>query len=256
MSLKGIDVSKHQGVIDWERVKKAGVQFVMLRAGYGQSTIDPQFKRNVTECNRLQIPCGIYWFSYAYTEAMARKEAESCLAAIKPYRIEYPVCFDLEYDTVKYAKKNGVTIDKALASKLVQAFCGTIEKAGYYAMNYANKDYLKNMFTAGVTSKYDLWYAYYQTKCDRKDAGIWQHSSTGTVAGIAGYVDLDVSNKDYPTIIKQAGLNGLTKPKTSTYDQDVKTVQEKAGLADSTINYLKEYKNAEALFNKLAKAMK
>ena len=252
MSVKGIDVSKHQGSIDWEKVKKAGVQFAMIRAGFGRNNIDPQFKRNITECNRLGIPCGVYWFSYAYTEAMAKKEAAYCLAAIKPYKIEYPVCFDLEYDTVKFAKTKGVTINKYLAYKLVRAFCSGIEKAGYYAMNYSNQDYLKNMFPEDTTKEYDLWYAYYHEKSNRKDAGIWQYSSTGKVDGITGNVDLDLANKDYPALIRRAGLNRLK----STLDQAAETVQKKAGLADITIAYMKKHPHAEDLFTKLAKAMK
>lgn len=252
MSVKGIDVSYFQGTIDWNKVSKAGVKFAMLRAGYGDNNIDSTFARNASECNRLGIPCGVYWFSYAYNEAMAKKEAAYCLAAIKKYKIEYPVCFDFEYDSVRYAKKNGVTVTKALASKLVMAFCGEIEKAGYYAMNYSNYDYLNNMFTSDILQKYDLWYAYYNPTCNRSP-GIWQYSSTGSVPGISGNVDMDYAYKDYPTIIKNAGLNGLKK---SAYDVAVETVQKKAGLEDNTIEYLKKYKYAESLFTKLAKAMK
>ena len=85
--LKGIDVSEHQGVIDWTMVK-GNVDFAMLRAGYGQNNIDKQFVRNIKECNRLNIPCGIYWFSYALNESMARQEAKYALAAVKDYRLE------------------------------------------------------------------------------------------------------------------------------------------------------------------------
>ena len=98
--LKGIDVSEHQGRINWEQVK-GHVDFVMLRAGYGRNNIDKQFIRNIEECNRLGIPVGIYWFSYAWNEEMARNEAKYVLEAIKPYKIDYPISYDLEYDTLK-----------------------------------------------------------------------------------------------------------------------------------------------------------
>ena len=78
MYKKGIDVSRWQGTIDWEKVKADGVEFAMLRAGYGQGNIDAQFERNAGECTRLGIPFGVYWFSYAYTPAMARREAQCC----------------------------------------------------------------------------------------------------------------------------------------------------------------------------------
>lgn len=212
MVKKYIDISKFQGNVDFSKVK-GEVDGVIIRAGYGQNNIDEKFERNISECNRLGIPCGVYWFSYAYTEAMAKKEAEYCLAAIKPYKVELPVCFDFEYDSVTYAEKNGVGIGKTLATALVHAFCGVIEKAGYYAMNYTNKDYLNRYFDE-TTLKYDLWIAAWTTKPEpktppRKDVGIWQYSSKGSVAGISGNVDMDWAYKDYPAIIKAAGLNKL-----------------------------------------------
>lgn len=209
MVKKYIDISKYQGDVDFAKLK-GNVDGVIIRAGYGQNNIDEKFKRNISECNKHGIPCGVYWFSYAYTEAMARKEAEYCLAAIKPYKVELPVCFDFEYDSVNYAQKNGVGIGKTLATALVHAFCGVVEKAGYYAMNYTNGDYLSRYFDAS-TLKYDLWYAAWPSKPDPakppRECGIWQYSSKGSVPGINGNVDMDYAYKDYPAIIKKAGLN-------------------------------------------------
>lgn len=82
MQIKGLDVSEFQGNVDWEKVKAAGYQFAMLRAGYGFNTIDPQFKRNASECNRIGLPIGVYWFCYALTPEIARQEADGCLKAI------------------------------------------------------------------------------------------------------------------------------------------------------------------------------
>ena len=211
MVKKYIDISKFQGNVDFAKVK-GHVDGVIIRAGYGANNIDAQFKRNITECNRLGIPCGVYWFSYAYTEEMARKEAEYCLAAIKPYRVELPVCFDFEYDSVTYAQKNGVGIGKTLATSLCHAFCGTIEAAGYYAMNYTNKDYL-NRYFGDTTFKYDLWIAAWPNNPDPNnppcECGIWQYTSKGSVPGINGNVDMNYAYKDYPAIIKTAELNKL-----------------------------------------------
>lgn len=206
-----IDISTFQGKPDFEQVKE-NVDGVMIRAGYGQGTIDAQFRRNISECNRLGIPCGVYWFSYAYTEEMARKEAEYCLAAIKPYKVELPVCFDFEYDSVKEAAEVGVTVDKHLATAMCHAFCGVIEAAGYYAMNYTNGNYLRQYYDES-TLRYDLWYANPQTNAQPdkppRQCGIWQHSWTGKVPGISGDVDMDWAYKDYPAIIRAAGLNRL-----------------------------------------------
>lgn len=231
---KGIDVSKHQGTIDWEKVKAAGVQFAMIRAGYGQNNIDAQFKRNISECNRLGIPCGVYWFSYAYTEAMAKKEAQYCLAAIKPYKLDYPVVFDFEYDSVSYAEKKGVKITKTLASKIVQAFCSAVEAAGYYAMNYANADYLSNYFDAGVKKDYDLWLAKWPNSPDLTTpptCGIWQYSSTGKVNGIFGNVDMNAAYKDYPAMI--AKMKGVTVKEKTEEEKALEWVKAQ-GISDGT----------------------
>lgn len=232
--LKGIDVSTWQGKIDWDKVKSDGVQFAILRAGYGANVIDKQFVRNIKECNRLEIPCGVYWFSYAYTEEMAAKEAMFCLEAIKPYRVEYPVVFDLEYDTIEFAKKKGVTINKQFASKLVVAFCDVVEKAGYYAMNYANLDYLRNMFDESLLKKYDLWYARYTQNLDRK-VNLWQHTSSGKVSGIVGDVDMNISYLDYAKIIKSAGLNNLSEQKPTQPTEEVKQMEIFLGLKGKTV---------------------
>jgi|GEM_PF-270707 len=235
---KGIDVSRHQGKIDWEKVKNTGIEFAILRAGYGKNAIDSEFYRNVSECNRLGIPCGVYWFSYALNVEMAAQEALYCLEAIKPYKIEYPVYYDLEYDTLEWAKKNNVSINKQLATKMVEAFCGQVEKAGYYAGNYSNLDYLKNMFDESLLEKYDLWYARYATSCDR-NVNLWQHTSSGKVDGIKGNVDMNVAYKNYPEIIKKAGLNRLG-------------AAEKEGVTDKVLKYKdkgEEVKKLQRLLN-------
>ena len=210
---KGIDVSHHQAKVDWEKVKAAGYKFAIIRAGYGRNNIDEQFKRNISECNRLGIPCGIFWASYALNEGEAKNEAKYCLAAIAPYTVEYPVYFDLEYFTADYMAKNGVKLTKSTATRHAEVFLEAIEDAGYYAGLYANPDYLSRFFDASLLEKYDLWLANYKTNPDfsspPRSCGIWQHSSTAKVNGISGNVDANVAYKDYPTIIRKAGLNKL-----------------------------------------------
>lgn len=212
MILKYVDISKYQKEIDFAKLAKA-VDGVIIRAGYGKNVIDPYFHRNAQGCTAHGIPFGVYWFSYAVNAAEARQEARDCLAAIKHYRVELPVCFDFEYDSVRNAKEKGVTITKALASEIAIAFCSEVEAAGYFAMNYANADYVKNYFTAEVFNRFALWYARYP-KAPQLDkppcaCGIWQYTSSGTVDGINGYVDLNVSYNDYRAIIAKAGLNNL-----------------------------------------------
>ena len=119
---RGIDISVWQGAPDFEKVKESGVEFVIARAGYGKNNIDKQFYRTAAECNRLGIPLGVYWFSYALSTEEAAREARYCLEAIRPYQLEYPVFFDLEYDSVQYAAKHGVTINKFTATAMANAF--------------------------------------------------------------------------------------------------------------------------------------
>ncbi len=239
---KGIDVSEHNGVIDWEKVKASGVGFAMIRAGYGR-TVEKQFKRNISECNRIGLPCGVYWFSYALNAVGAANEAKACLEAIAPYKVDLPVAFDLEYDSVKYAKKKGVMIGTQLASDMARAFCRAVRAAGYDAINYANPDYLNRYFDMAVQEEFPLWLAQWPDGAPSLDKSprtcdIWQYSDKGSVPGIGGNVDLDVC---YREIVK------LT---------DRQKVQKAAGLSDGTMNFLECYKYGPDLLRKLAAAMK
>lgn len=198
---KGIDVSEHNGVIDWEKVKASGVEFAMIRAGYGK-TVDKQFHRNAGECNRVGLPCGIYWFSYALNAVGAAQEAAVCLETIKPYQIDYPVAFDLEYDSVNYAQKLGVYIGTGLASDNARAFCRAVRNAGYHVVNYANPDYLNRYFDDAVKTEFPIWLAQWpygtpDLTAPPKTCDIWQYSQKGSVPGISGPVDLDVCYAEY-----------------------------------------------------------
>lgn len=243
--LKGIDVSKHNGVIKWMDVKYH-IDFAMLRAGYGKNNIDSMFNRNATECERHGIPYGVYWFSYAYTPEMARNEAKYCLEIISEYNPTFPVCFDFEYDSTAYAKKNGVTVTKKLMCDMAIAFLSEIEKAGYYAMNYTNIDYLNKGFSS-LTSKYDTWLAQWSVKTPSKPCGIWQYSDSGKVAGIAGKVDMNYSYHDYAEI---------TNKMKNKKDNNRAIVKEKAGLEEITMQYLDNYKYSKELYKKLANSMR
>jgi GH25 family lysozyme M1 (1,4-beta-N-acetylmuramidase) len=208
--MKIIDVSTFQGVIDWERVKKTDVAGVMIRAGYGQNNIDAQFVRNISECNRLGIPAGIYWFSYAYNAQMARNEAFAALKAVQPYKLELPIAFDWEYDSRSYMLRHGVTPTPDLINSIVKAFCSTIENDGYYAMNYSNPDILNSLMTD--VAAYDLWLAHWNgtpaTTSPSRPCGMWQYGGT-YVDGIGGGIDTSEAYRDYPALIRSVGLNHL-----------------------------------------------
>ena len=190
MSIKGLDVSEFQGEVDWEKVKAAGYQFAMIRAGYGYNTVDRQFHRNASECNRIGLPIGVYWFCYALTPEIAAQEAEGCLNTISACRLDYPVCYDIEQASVDYAKGQGVTVTPALAKQLVQSFCNKIEKNGYFAMFYTNRNFLDTYIGTAMTTRYAYWYARYTDTYDGTDCGIWQYSSTGSIPASAAMLIL------------------------------------------------------------------
>jgi len=197
--LGGIDVSQFQGVIDWEKVKPQ-IAFAMLRAGYGQGNLDTCFSRNASECARLGIPFGVYWFSYALSPDMAAAEAGDCLAAAAPYPPAYPVAFDFEYDSVRYAMRRGVTVTAELASAIAEAFCAAVEKAGRRALLYANADFLARYFGPSPPGRAGLWLAEWPARPDLaqppRDCLLWQWGKTDC-DGISGSVDRDVCCGDF-----------------------------------------------------------
>lgn len=210
MSVKGIDVSKYQGNIDWAKVKAAGVQFAMLRGGYGRydSQKDTKFEQNYKGAKAAGVPVGAYHYSYAKTVEQAKQEAQICLGWLKGKQFEYPIAFDIE-DPSQH------NLGKAALTAITNAFCETVEKAGYYVCIYASKHWLDTKLDMNALKRYDVWVAQWTSKCTYNGAyGIWQNNDIGKVNGINGRVDTDIAYKDYPQIIKAAGLNGYTKSAT------------------------------------------
>ena len=256
MSIKGLDVSEFQGIIDWAQVKSAGYQFAMLRAGYGYRTPDQQFQRNAAECNRVGIPAGAYWFCYALSPEDARKEADGCLEVIAPYRMEYPICYDIEHASLTYAEQNGVTFTPSLATQIVKAFCDRIEERGYFAMYYSNQNFLETYLSRDLNRRYALWFARYGSRYDGIDYGIWQYTSTGSIPGITGNVDLDTGYVDYASVIRKAGLNHLgskpvppPKPTPPPADYITYVVQSGDTLSEIAVRYGTTYQALAALNN-------
>lgn len=195
MSIKGIDVSTFQGTIDWGKVKNAGIDFAMIRAGFGKGTVDNKFIENICGANTAGIKIGIYWFIYALNEEEAIKNAEKCIETIKLYKsiIELGVAADYEYDSDEYSKKKGVVQTKESRSNIVRAFLNRLKKEGYEVINYANPDYLKSKFEG--LEEYPTWLAWYTDNEEKAKAYkpvMWQYSSKGSVDGINGNVDMDI----------------------------------------------------------------
>lgn len=187
----GIDVSEHQGVIDWDKVKSQ-IDYAIIRAGYGKNHIDRQFVRNISECNRLGIPCGAYWFSYALNADQAKAEADYCIEALKPYKVDYPVAFDFEYDSANYAKKQGVVLTPSLVQSMASVFLLEIEAAGYFAANYSNPDFINRYFGAALHQRFGLWLASWPKSVNAAKPPVtcvmWQYGGA-QYAGITGNVD-------------------------------------------------------------------
>lgn len=209
----GIDVSFYQGDIDWVKAKH-DIDFAIIRAGYGKNNIDDKAEQNVKGCEDNNIPFGLYWFSYAYTVEMARNEAKYLLEFVKGHTPLYPLFFDFEYDSVRYATECGVDVTKDLIREMATAFCEELENAGYYAGIYANHHFANNLFGNDLFETYDLWYARWDCNEPNRNVNLWQASSTGRINGIGGLVDIDVAFIDFPSLIKERKLNGYTdKPK-------------------------------------------
>lgn len=208
--LKGVDVSKHNGKIDWQKAKNSGfVDFAVIRAGYGRliSQKDVQFERNYAECKKYGIPCGAYWYSYAHSVAEIQTEARVFLQVIKEKQFEYPVYLDFE-------EKSQQNLGRTKCSEMARAFFDILENAGYFAGLYSFKSMLENCFTDEILTRYTVWLAHVNVSKTSysKPFDIWQYSWEGKVDGI-GKCDLNYCYKDdFPEIIKNAGLNGFTKP--------------------------------------------
>lgn len=206
--MKGIDVSRHNGAIDWKSVKADGIEFAIIRAGYGKaiSQKDAWFERNYQGCIDNGIPCGAYWYSYAVTPAEAEAEARTFLKAIESKTFEFPVYLDIE-------EKNALATGKKNVSAIIKAFCGVMEKAGYWCGVYASRAHVQSYFDDDCKIRYSLWLAEWGAKLNYSggEVGMWQYSDKGKVNGIGTNVDMDICYVDYPTVIKAAGKNGFAK---------------------------------------------
>ena len=248
MEKRGIDISYAQTSVDWAKVKAAGVEFAMVRAGYGRelSQKDSMFESHYAGAKSVGIPVGTYWYSYAKDVDGAKKEAAACLETIRGKSFEYPVAFDIEDPSQRDLGKDVIT-------DIAVAFLEEIEKAGYFATLYSSLDWLRNRLDYDRIKRFDIWLAQWRDAGATYEHpyGMWQYTSSGSVDGIAGRVDRDIAYKDYVAIIREAGLNGTSAtPAAPSYPEptrnivnyttgdDVKWVQEKLqGLGYSLGSY-------------------
>lgn len=202
---KVIDVSRYQGQINWEKVKLNGVQAAMIKTvstgkNFGGLYIDPTFERNYAECKRLQIPVGVYYYTYAKTRNQVDKELELLRKVLTDKSFELPIAIDVEDNSLKAIGKQALTDLVIYAAQKIESWRG-------YAMVYTYVYYAQTQLDMGRLSAYDFWIADYGAKRPALAHGMWQYTNNGTVNGITGKVDLSHSYKDYPEIMERAKLN-------------------------------------------------
>lgn len=229
--IAGIDVSAHNGKIDWEKVKKAGVDFAILRCGFGKdykSQDDKYFERNLSECERLQIPYGVYIYSYALNKNDASSEADHVLRLLKGHTPKYGVWFDME-DADGYKRKNGMPSNNTLVNICVE-FCDKMIKNGYKTGIYASLSWFNNQLKDSKLDKYEKWVAQWNDRCSyTKDYIMWQYTSSGLVDGINGRTDMNIMYlkiTDEPTSQNIEDLKPQ-EPKTEDPKSDTSSTGEK-----------------------------
>ena len=190
-TLIGIDVSNHQGDIDWETVKNSGVEFVFIRIGYGHNREakimeDEKFRQNLEEARNAGLKVGLYFYSYATEIWEAEEQANWIVKTLNGEKIDLPIVFD--YETWKSFPTYNINIVDL--NKVAKKFLDILHDNGYEGMNYSSKYYLNTIWNI---SEYPTWLAHYVSKTNYdKDFKVWQFSNTGEVPGINGFVDLDV----------------------------------------------------------------
>lgn len=205
----GIDVSAYNGTINWGNVKRSGIDFAMIRVGYrgygkaGNFKEDANFRTNIQAANQLDLPVGIYFVTQAITKAEAIEEANWVLDKIKGYNVKYPIAIDIEEPGLEspFDIPRTQNLDKNTRTYLASVFCKTIQNAGYTPIIYTNLNWAYNYLNMTDLSQYDTWIARHRDinlgPGYKWDYSMWQYSSTGTVNGILGNVDLNICYKKY-----------------------------------------------------------
>ena len=226
MRSKGIDVSEHQGVIDWAKVAKDGVQFAVIRAGYGRelSQKDKQFERNYAGVKAAGIKVGAYWYSYADSVKRAEEEAKTCLKVLEGKRFELPIFFDQEYEKSILALSNKTRTD------IVLKFLETVKRAGRKVGLYSSTNFITTKLQTDRLTTYPLWLAEYGSKLHYTGkVWAWQYTSKGRVNGIKGNVDCNHGYFAQP----QTGNTDLLRK--GDKGDDVKLLQHRLNILGSQL---------------------
>ena len=200
---KGIDVSKHNGAINWGNVAASGISFAFIKAGSTYSGVDPYFDANMRGAQNAGLKVGVYLYSYATTVEQAQNEANLLVSWLENYTVSFPVVYDVEDSCHK-------GLSQAQLQAMIDTFCATVSAAGYYPMVYSSKNWF-NQRIGNVG--YDKWVAQYADNLEYNGASFWQYSSHGSVSGVGTRVDVNYQFKDFSTLIISDGFldrNGQT----------------------------------------------
>lgn len=205
---EGPDISAYQGTVDMKRVRDAGCKMVALRVGYGKNNIDQRFIPNAQACYNLGIATMGYWFMYPLNEQMAENEADYACDQMEKFFKQTLIAADLEYDSRRYARTQGVEIDKHIATKMVIAFMKRVKARGHIPVLYMNLDYMRNYFDldeiAAEVGDFYIWYARYNLQelpAEEVDIpDLWQYTSKGKLDGVSGNVDMNRFYVDLTTL--------------------------------------------------------
>lgn len=207
MTTRGIDVSEHNGILDWQRIKDSGIQFAIIRSSWGHFVEDKMLRRNVSECERVGMPYGLYHYSYVFDDATLSEEVNGFTNLIQQFHPLYPCYVDME-DADGFLAGKGVANDIPFLTKVAKGFCVGIENVKYYAGIYANLYWFQTKLYSSELDTYDKWLAQWASAPTYdKSFGIWQYTSNGSVTGSSERTDMNIAYKDYPAIIKEQGLN-------------------------------------------------
>lgn len=204
MLRKGVDISEYQPSANFVQMKQSGVEFVILRAGYGSTGVDASFERHYSSAVSARMPKGVYWYSYASNTSQATAEADKCLKQIRGKQFQYPIYYDVESEDNKRAGKSTLT-------SCVITFCNKIQNAGYVPGIYCSLSFLQDyLIPSQLIGHYTLWIACWSSTKPKTSYtyDMWQKSESGKVNGINGSVDLDDCYFDFPTKIQQLKCNG------------------------------------------------
>ncbi len=247
---KVIDISKFQGAVDFKKLKKAGIDGVIIRCGYtgyGKAktkNTDSRWESNCKAAAAAGMPFGAYYYSCAVTVEEAKCEAEFVLELLEGKKLDYPVFFDTEdnHDTARYSPESQLSIGSKRLTQVAAAFLETLNKSGVFCGIYASKSWLENHLDMSALSAYDVWVAQYADKLTYKgEYTMWQYTSKGTVDGIDGYVDMNYCYVDYPARLSFKPENGNTLKKGDSSQavlayKMLLTVLKKLGVTDCTVD--------------------